>query len=172
MSHIPFHPAPGFGELLPGNFVVPQNPITGDREVVARVPTIGELLAAHFVVPQNPLLRELTKGNCGCGCNGSGNGNGGCDKANGMSGTGLMGTLTGMGFASTGDTPGGNGGSLNFDPQAIISGNAGLLTYAVLGGGALLLMSLLSSRGSKYREAAESLRKRYPRRGARLASAF
>lgn len=56
MSHIGFHPAPGFGELLPGNFVVPHNPITP----ASYVPRIGELLPGRFVLPENPVARELS----------------------------------------------------------------------------------------------------------------
>jgi hypothetical protein len=57
--NINVHPAPGFGELLPGFFVVPHNPITP----VSRVPRIGELVAAKFSIPENPLTRALVGDN-------------------------------------------------------------------------------------------------------------
>jgi hypothetical protein len=95
MSHIPFHPAVGFGDLLPGSYAVPANPIrdagtalvptnfavTGNRPY--RVPGIGELLAAKFTVPQNPLRNTLVNGwsgvaSGGCGCSGSKSGGCSC----------------------------------------------------------------------------------------------
>jgi len=86
MANLNFHPAPGLGDLLPGFFVVPQNPITSQGVGVTYVPGIGELLPGAFAVPQNP-IRDYTSGQvkligqtsngsgvsgCNCGCNGSG----------------------------------------------------------------------------------------------------
>jgi hypothetical protein len=89
MSHIPFHPAIGFGDLLPGEFAVPQNPIrdAGTPLVPStvavmggqpyRIPHLGELLAGKFTVPQNPIRAVLQNGYSGipqsgmpkgCGC--------------------------------------------------------------------------------------------------------
>lgn len=60
MSWLAHHPAPGFGDLLPGSFVVPQNPITaGGRRYI---PKIGEILPGRFTVPQNPLISTLRAG--------------------------------------------------------------------------------------------------------------
>lgn len=59
MSHIPFHPAPGLGDLLPGCYVVPQNPIQAATRGIEYVPHVGELMPGSFVVPQNPLRNEL-----------------------------------------------------------------------------------------------------------------
>lgn len=58
MSMIPYHPAPGLGDLLPGFFAVPQNPI---RDAVTVVPRIGDILPACFAVPQNP-IRDYMSG--------------------------------------------------------------------------------------------------------------
>jgi hypothetical protein len=70
--HLNAHLAPGLGELLPGWFVLPQNPIAAARQ--GRVPHIGELLPASFTVPENPIIRALTVGHhggCGaCSCGG------------------------------------------------------------------------------------------------------
>lgn len=67
MPHINYHPAPGFGDLLPGNFVVPQNPIRDAGTVMvpsvqaanggatSYIPHLGELMPGMFVVPQNPV---------------------------------------------------------------------------------------------------------------------
>jgi hypothetical protein len=46
-----YHPAPGLGDLLPGFFVVPQNPIVP----TTYVPRIGDILPGKFAVPQNPI---------------------------------------------------------------------------------------------------------------------
>lgn len=96
MANLNIHPAPGFGDLTSGFFVVPQNPIQMAREGISRVPSLGEFMAAAFAVPQNPVLdysygdvRPLGQGasnvafmdkklagmgmgDCGCGCGGSG----------------------------------------------------------------------------------------------------
>lgn len=55
MSNIPFHPAPGLGDLLPGFFVVPQNPITGRAAPTAYIPGVGDIMPGSFPVPQNPV---------------------------------------------------------------------------------------------------------------------
>lgn len=59
MAHLNFHPAVGFGELMPGSFVVPQNPVRAGMSGIAYIPHIGELMPAAFVVPENPLRRAL-----------------------------------------------------------------------------------------------------------------
>lgn len=71
MAHLNFHPAPGFGDLLPGFFVVPQNPIRGASTPmvpsvqaaaggqVVRVPHVGDLLPGQFPVPQNPIRAAM-----------------------------------------------------------------------------------------------------------------
>jgi hypothetical protein len=86
--HFPFHPAPGLGDLLPGFFVVPQNPIldagtplvpsvqaTAPNQVL-KVHHIGELMPGMWTVPQNPLIQALatvgTSGASGLGCMGCG----------------------------------------------------------------------------------------------------
>lgn len=51
MGMILGHPAPGLGDLLPGSYVVPQNPLQG----ITYVPRIGEILPGAYVVPQNPI---------------------------------------------------------------------------------------------------------------------
>ena len=64
------HPSPGFGDLLPGFFVVPQNPLS---QKAGYIPTIGDLLPSRFAVPQNPLIaaiRNNLSGLSGCGCGG------------------------------------------------------------------------------------------------------
>ena len=93
------HPAPGnLGELLPGWFAVPQDPITAP---ITYTRGIGEILPGSYTVPQNPVANYATGvvrpiatspnaqgmvngapvgGDCGCGCGGSG----GCGNGPGM----------------------------------------------------------------------------------------
>ena len=82
MAQTSFHPAPGLGDLAPGFFVVPQNPLRDDSTVlvpsvqasaggrIVKKPHIGDFVAATFVVPQNPVARNLATGmgGLGCGC--------------------------------------------------------------------------------------------------------
>jgi len=59
MAHLNIHPAPGLGELIPGWFVVPNNPFQ-PRQPVARTVGVGELVAANWTLPQNPLANALS----------------------------------------------------------------------------------------------------------------
>lgn len=63
-GNINFHPAPNraLGELLPGWFDVPQNPITQQAYGVAYTPTLGEIMPGSYAVPQNPMM-DFTRGN-------------------------------------------------------------------------------------------------------------
>ena len=58
MPFVNVHPAPGLGEMLPGWFVVPNNPFQ-PRSVVGVGKGVGMMLPAGFVVPQNPLIDAL-----------------------------------------------------------------------------------------------------------------
>lgn len=57
-GNIQFHPAPGLGDLMPGWFPVPQNPMT---DGISYIPRIGEIMAGNYPVPQNP-IKDYTKG--------------------------------------------------------------------------------------------------------------
>jgi hypothetical protein len=75
MSHIALHPAPGLGEMLPGWFSVPNNPIKSGYEQAAYTPHVGELMPAKFSIPENPLVRALAgygMGYCSAGMGGLG----------------------------------------------------------------------------------------------------
>jgi hypothetical protein len=99
MAGINRHPAPGLGELQPGWFVVPQNPIDGP---VSYIRGIGDILGTGgFAVPQNPvtgysaghvlpigvhpgakgMINNKPVGVSGCGCGGT---CGGCGGGAGM----------------------------------------------------------------------------------------
>lgn len=146
MSHIPFHPAPGFGELLPGEFVVPQNPITMAERGVSRVPHLAEFMPGTFSVPQNPIRNELAgmsslrpgvKGlGCGgsgsCGCGGKESGSCGC--SGGMSGLGDV-----SDFMAGLSTP-------------VLIGGAVLLYLMFFGPGAKKRSSELAQAKSEYRK--------------------
>ncbi len=74
MAHLNFHPAIGFGDLMAGWHVVPQNPIrdagtplvpslqaTQPNRVIRRG-RLNELMPGGFSVPQNPLRTALSGG--------------------------------------------------------------------------------------------------------------
>ena len=59
MAGIPFHPAPGLGDMMPGWWTVPQNTVTA-RQGITKVPGIGEIIDGYYVVPQNPIKDFVT----------------------------------------------------------------------------------------------------------------
>lgn len=143
MAHIGRHPAPGLGELIPGSFVVPSNPIVQP----SYIPHIGELLPASFPVPQNPLIAALdsppgyglpnSMGRLGCGCSTGGCGSGMC--GDGLSGLGAdCGCIGGM--CGCGEGMGGLG--LFEDP----------MSWMLLAGVGVLLMWMAAPGGREYRE--------------------
>jgi hypothetical protein len=101
-ANIHRHPAPNraLGELLPGWFDIPQNPITARSQGINYTPTLGEIMAGSFTIPENPIV-NFASGNVlplgvnpakagvvngqpvgtgmsgGCGCGGSCGGCGG-----------------------------------------------------------------------------------------------
>ena len=149
MSMIAYHPAPGLGLMLPGWFVVPNNPFEA-RQAIGYQPTLGEIMPARFAVPENPLLRALSLGaapKCLCSSMGCGMG---CP-THGMAGLPEMweqvkSTATGAWSTVTGAVSGALAG--------------GWTTYALLGGGALVLYMMLA-RGGGYRSAARRARQEY-----------
>ena len=105
MPHIPFHPAIGFGDLMDGWFVVPQNPIrdagtplvpslqaTAPNRVLRKA-RLAELMPGQFTVPQNPLMMALSGGVSGCG----GGMGCGCSSCGGGSANYTLNGLRGMG---------------------------------------------------------------------------
>ena len=152
-GNIAFHPAPGLGELMPGWFVVPQNPIT-DTGGVTYTPGIGDILPGCFAVPQNPIKDAVTgsvvplatspgagggmvngqpvtpaslsgRGGCGCG----GGCGGGC--------AGGMGDITSEWAILTGDLSAGN--LMNVAQDTLFSvpvwAIAGVVALVVFAGG-------------------------------------
>ncbi len=159
-----FHPSPGLGDLLPGWFVVPQNPVRPDSTVlvpsvqasmpgqIARKSHMGEFLPATFSVPQNPILRNLATGMgglaCGCGtptCNGAPN-------YYGMSG---FDPLAGD-FSSVTDWAKAN------------SPIGGIPNWALWGGAAAVAWIVFMPGGKEYRSEKRALASRY--RGYRRAA--
>jgi len=172
MSHINMHPAPGLGDLVPGFFVVPQNPILPVRRVMG----MGEFIEGKFIVPQNPILAALglpqgiqgLKGDCGCGCNGGG----GC-RQQGTLHASEQGMVNGRRVAMDGM------GNILDDATAAAQDawtqvtGGGNTTYLAIGAGVLLLF--LFSRGSggdSYRQELAKLRSKYPTRARRARRAI
>lgn len=163
---IPVHPAPGLGDLLPGFFVVPQNPIRGASTpvvastsakaggAVVKVPSMGELMPGMFVVPQNPLRTALSS----------------------PPGSGVPGTKPGMGCATChglGDASGLMGSLANAEtslstwltsPSIIPS----VPNWGLVAGGVVLYM-LLAPGGAEYK-AVRSRSRGYRRLATRFAA--
>jgi hypothetical protein len=138
--------APGFGDLLPGNFVVPSNPLHPASGV--RIPHLAELLPAKFAVPENPLTQALLAispekaCSAGLGCPGSG-----------MSGLGAF-DLTEIKTKLT-----------------TWANTADWKTWAMVGGGVIVVYFLMTQSGgdrSAYRRELSQLKAKYPSRGRRM----
>lgn len=138
MAHIGLHPAPGLGELIPGWFVLPSNPISP----AGRIPSMGELLPATFPIPQNPLVAAIMAPRGGCGLPGAraGMGDLGSD-------CGCIGGMCGCGMSGLGQ----------FD----------MLTMALVAGGLVLLWMVMAPGGSEYKKELRAARTAYEDRVAR-----
>ena len=161
MPMINFHPSPGLGELLPGWFIVPQNPITaamGVRPVLGRVPKMGELVRAHWTLPQNPLINSLAT----------------VGKPYGMSSLNCAGCDDRVSLGSLGE----------FNLSDLTNSLSQNKTLLLWGGAALILFLILMSRPGKsayqqamseakesYRKRVSEIKRRYPRVGGRVARA-
>jgi len=162
MSNLNIHPAPGFGDLTAGFYVVPQNPIRRAQEGISKVPALGDFMAACFAVPQNPVLdyavgqvKPLGQGagampglhNVNSGSKGMGSMGCGCG-----GGCGGMGTLSTDIAAFTADLTAGN-----FTQALTTDTIGGVPTWGWLAGLALFYMSFVGggkhSRVSRARRA-------------------
>lgn len=162
MSQIGFHPAPGLGDLAPGFFVVPQNPLRNDSTVLVpsvqasaggrmvRKPHIGDFVAATFVVPQNPVRRNLATGMMGLG-GGCGMGGMGCGQSYNPYG------LQGLDLSSI---------TTWAQQPSFIS--ASVPNWLLYGGAAAAAYFLLMPGGKEYRQKSRALRSQY--RGYRRAA--
>lgn len=157
MAWINHHPAPGLGDLLPGWFVVPQNPITQPHEM-KRVESIGEFLPARLMLPYNPLVNALAT----------------VGRASGDRGGGRV-SLMGLGEFNLSSITGNIGDAF---------GSMDTKKWLMIGGGALVLILLLSRPGrsqyreavsrakAQYRDALASAKRKYPRVGGRVRRAY
>lgn len=150
MPHLRYHPAPGFGDLLPGFAVVPQNPIrdasTGlvpslqalSAYRITRRPHVGELMPAQFTVPQNPLVNALVNPL------GSLQGCGGCAGCGGMGDLSISGVTTWLQAPSF----------ISSIPNWMLYGGLGAAAFFFLGG---------TRRGRRSRVVATNPRRRHRR---------
>lgn len=119
MAKLNMHPSPGFGDLLPGFFVVPQNPIAGQKPI-SYIHHIGDLLPGRFAVPQNPIISTVRAGTkamaglAGC-CSGC---------SSGQDGTAFLNGAPLPGIGGIGDAL----GSINWLTVGVAVGAAWLLT--------------------------------------------
>jgi len=151
-----YHPAPGLGDLLPGFFVVPQNPVR-DAETalvpsvqalnpgaILKKPHIGDFLpGTFFAVPQNPVRKNLATGMGGLSCGGSGQCSGG--NFYGMSGMGATTATTTPAPTipfSTAITSMANFQAWLQQPSPV---SASVPNWALYGGGALAVFALMIS---------------------------
>jgi hypothetical protein len=158
MAWINHHPAPGFGDLLPGWFVVPQNPITQPHEM-KRVQGVGEFLPARLLTPYNPLLDSLRT----------------VGRPAGSVGGGKVGLMGGLGEFNLSDITGDIGDAVK-----------GISTtqWLMIGGAVLVLVVLVSRPGrsqyreavarakEQYRSAVAAAKRKYPRTGGRISRAY
>lgn len=156
--NLPFHPAPGIGELLPGFFVVPQNPIRDASGMggVKYQPHIGELLPASFNVPQNPIVKNIQTG---------------------------MGGLARGGFEGfTAGMAGGMSGLGEFDLSSFIPSQWSKTTWMIVAGvGVMLIMmsrpgksayqAAMAQARADYSKQVATIRGKYKRTGQRLGKA-
>ena len=158
--HLPFHPAPGFGDLLPGSFVVPQNPIrdagtalvpsvqakTGNQ--VTRVPHLADLLPASFDVPQNPLRDALLSASV--------------VKTQSTKGMGCVGCMAGIdGMGSMGDLSASVSNVSTWLTTPLFSiGSFGVAPW-MLGAAGIGAYMLFSPGGSSYRSESRALRSQH-----------
>lgn len=179
----------GMGELIPGTFVVPQNPITAVTKASASVtgpsayvpgvgmvkvmPRIGEILDAQWVVPQNPIMdaqrNRVGVGNAiirnlgACGC-GTGKNKNDC----GCHGKGWA---YGRGGKYPESAALAGLGELSMDSLfATLSRPVmGIPMYALLGLG-FVVVNFLSNRGPQYELSKQRIRAKYGTRVRRAAA--
>jgi hypothetical protein len=169
MAHIGQHPAPGFGELIPGSFVIPSNPIVP----AGYIPHIGELLPASFPIPQNPLIAAIssppgygmpnTSAGLGCGCS-SGCGSGMCGSGGGV---GMSGFGSGLG-SGLGSDCGCIGGMCGCGMSGL--GQFDPMTLGLVLGGLVLAYMLMAPGGKGYRQEVASAKSAYTARIAKARS--
>lgn len=151
MAHTNYQLAQGIGQLMPGNFVVPQNPVVAGfvspSTAGMRAAHLAELMPGMFPVPQNPLIAALTASTPECA-------------------KGIGNPCSGLGA---------------FDLASITSSMTDSLQqmdwtkWAMVGGGLLVLYYLMGRGGgdkTAYRRELKALRAKYPRRGARAYRAM
>jgi hypothetical protein len=168
---LPMHPAPGLGDLMPGWFVVPQNPIL-DRGTplvpsvqatnpngISRIPRLGDLVVGSFTVPQNPLTNPSPM-QAGMGCSS-------CGGANfyGMNGLGQS-------FSEVfTDIGAGNWSQAGTDLTSWLEAStmiSGIPNWGIVGAGAAALLLFLPS-GPEYR-ASRSQHRTYKRIARRVSN--
>jgi hypothetical protein len=144
--------------FVASKFALPENPITRAYESCGGLGNVGiaPVGLGVFYKTDNFSLQGLGDlGDCGCGCHGQG-GPGSCQDS-ALQG---LGDLAAIDLSSIGDTL----------TQPVVAG----VPMWMFGLGAVVIVMLLSSRGSAeadYRKDLKELKAKYPRRGTRYARA-
>jgi hypothetical protein len=152
MAFTNVHPAPGVGELMNGFFVVPQNPITMAQTGIGYFPKMGDLLPGAFSVPQNPIVKNFASSMQGLGTMGCAPGT--------NCGGGFTGALAGVGMGE-------------LDLSQISTPSAwSTSTWAIVGVGALLLLSSIRPGRSQKRAEEASAKAAYLKRRADIKGRY
>ena len=155
MAFTNIHPAPGLGELMPGFYVVPQNPITMAQTGMGYSPRMGDLLPAAFTVPQNPIVNNFQTGMQGMGTMGCAPGS--------KCGMGFMGSLAGMGEGES---------EIALDPTAVLPSTWDKSTmWIVIAGAFVLLLSYKPNTGQK-RSELKRLKGAYERKAGEIKGQY
>ena len=174
MAFTNIHPAPGLGELMPGFFVVPQNPITMAQTGMGYFARMGELLPGSFSVPQNPIVSNFKTGMQGMGTLGCA-GQPGCT-------AGFTGALSGGSIGELVDghfvvpqnpiTAAGMGGLGEFDASQLNPATWGMGTFAIAGIGLFLIFMSGRPDRSQKRADLRSAKYAYESRKSEIGSTY
>ena len=157
--------AVGMGELMPGTYTVPMNPITAGNGQIVYVPSMGELLRAHYTLPQNPLKRSLGGCGLGCGCPGTYDGGMGA-----LDLSGAWDSVTNT-VSNVWDTAKSAISSTGLNPW-VVGGGVALLALLLFRPGGSEYSRAMSAAKSRYREEVGRIRARYPRVSGRARRAL
>ena len=173
MAFTNIHPAPGMGELMPGFFVVPQNPITMAQTGMGYFARMGELLPGSFSVPQNPIVSNFKTGMQGMGTLGCA-GQPGCTAGftGALSGGSIGELVDGHFVVPQNPLRTGMGGLGEFDASMLNPASWGMGTFAIVGIGLFLIF--MSGRPGRSQKSADlrSAKYAYEARKSEIGSTY
>ena len=173
MAFTNIHPAPGMGELMPGFFVVPQNPITMAQTGMGYFARMGELLPGSFSVPQNPIVNNFKSGMQGMGTLGCA-GQPGCTAGftGALSGGSIGELVDGHFVVPQNPLRTGMGGLGEFDASQLNPASWGMGTFAIAGIGLFLIFMSGRPGRSQKRADLRSAKYAYESRKSEIGSTY